>query len=64
MKRDTVGIAISDKLIRLNIKALIARELYNAEGLFEVLNDMNYPLQKAIEAIQNNTFERMKIAGK
>ena len=64
MKRDTAGIATSDKLIRINIKALIARELYNAEGLYEVLNDMNIPLQKAIEAIQSNTFEKMKIAGR
>ena len=64
VKRDTAGMAISDKLIRLNIKALIARELYNAEGLFEVLNELNVPLQKAMEAIQTNTFEKMKIAAK
>jgi carboxyl-terminal processing protease len=62
VKNDTAGLAISEKLIKLNIKALIARELYNAEGLFEVLNEMNVPLQKAVQAIQDNTFEKMKIA--
>jgi carboxyl-terminal processing protease len=67
VKRDSTGLAglaVSEKLIRLNIKALIARELWNVEGLYEVLNEMNVPLQKAIDAIQNNTFEKMKIAEK
>jgi carboxyl-terminal processing protease len=67
VKRDSTGLAglaVSEKLIRINIKALIARELWNVEGLYEVLNEMNVPLQKALEAIQDNTFEKMKIAVK
>jgi hypothetical protein len=64
VKRDTAGLKISEKLIRLNLKAIVARELFNAEGLWEVMNEANVPLRKAIEAMQDNTFERMKIAGK
>jgi carboxyl-terminal processing protease len=67
VKRDSAGLAglkVSEPLIRMNIKALIARELWNVEGLVEVYNEMNVPLQKAIQAIQDNTFEKMKIAVK
>jgi carboxyl-terminal processing protease len=62
VKRDTAGLATSSDLIKLNIKALIAREIWGVEGLWEVLNEQNRPLRKAVEAIQDNTFEKMKIA--
>ena len=62
VKRDTAGIATSGNFIRLQIKALIARDLWNSDSYFEIINDVNSALHKAMDAIQDNTFEKMKIA--
>jgi carboxyl-terminal processing protease len=62
--RNNPGLKISERLIRLQIKALIARDLWNVEGYFEVINEANTSLRKAIEAITDNTFDRLKIAEK
>jgi carboxyl-terminal processing protease len=62
VKMDSTGMKTSQNLIKLQIKALIARELWNVEGYFEVINERNETLKKAIEAIHDNTFEKMKIA--
>jgi len=63
VKSDSVGLKLSYELIRLNIKAIIAQNLWNIEGAIEVYNERNNALKKAIEALNNNTFEKMKIAG-
>ncbi len=61
---DSTGYTTSGVLIRTEIKALIARDLWDSDAFFEVISDLNHPLTKAIEAIQNNTFEKLKIASK
>ncbi len=62
VKKDPAGLKTSDKLIRLELRALIARNLWDTDAFFEVLNEDNPFVSKAIEAIQSNTFEKMKIA--
>lgn len=62
--KDSAGLASSEALIKLQLKALVARNLWDTDAYFEVINDINNALQKAVEAIQNNTFERLKLAGK
>lgn len=64
VKKDSAGFATSERLIRLQLKALLARNLWDTDAYFEVINDLNGALNKAIEAVQNKTFERMKLAGK
>ncbi len=64
VKKDTAGINISGKIIKLQLKALIARNMWDTSAYMQVINDVNYALQKAIEAIKDNTFERLKIAAK
>lgn len=64
LKRDTAGLAVSGKLLRTQLKALIARNLWDSDAYFEVINDVNTSLQKAINAINDNTFEKLKIASK
>jgi carboxyl-terminal processing protease len=49
-------------LIKLQLKALVARNLWDTAAYFQIINDINNALQKAIQAINDNTFERMKIA--
>lgn len=64
VKKDTTGLGYSEKMMRLQVKALIARNLWDTDAFFRVINDVNYAMNKAIEAIQTNAFEKYKIAGK
>ncbi len=63
VKKDSTGLKISETLIKLNIKSLISQNLWNLEGAIEVYNERNLALQKALEALHDNTFSKMKIAG-
>ena len=62
VKKDAAGLATSSKLIRVELKALIARNLWDTDAFFEVVNEINPFVDKAVEAIQSNTFEKLKIA--
>ena len=64
VKKDSLGLKTSGSLIRLQVKALIARNLWDTNAYMFVINDINNALQKAIEAINDKTFEKMKIASK
>ena len=64
VKKEEKGLAASGKLMHTQLKALIARNLWDTDAYFEVINDVNNSLQKAIEAINSNTFEKLKIAAK
>ncbi len=64
VKTDSIGLKTSGKQLRLQLKALIARNLWDTGAYMEVINDINHALQKAIEVIQDKTFEKMKIASK
>jgi len=62
VKKDEAGLKISEKALRIQLKALLARNLWDTDAYFEVINDLNNSLNKAIEAINGNTFEKLKIA--
>lgn len=62
--KDSAGWATSGAMIRIHLKAIVARNLWDTSAYMQVINDVNHALQKAIEAIQNNTFEKLKIAGR
>lgn len=64
VKKDEAGLKTSESLIKTNLKALIARDLWDTDALWEVYNETNPFVKKAIETIQSNTFEKMKIAEK
>ncbi len=64
VKIDSIGLKTSNSQLRLQIKALIARNLWDTSAYMQVINDINHALQKAIEVIQDKTFEKMKIASK
>ncbi|MFM9028053.1 MAG: S41 family peptidase [Bacteroidota bacterium] len=61
VKEDDEGLETSGKLVRLQLKALFARNLWDTEAYFIVINDVNQSLRKAIEAINDNTFEKMRL---
>jgi carboxyl-terminal processing protease len=64
VKSDSAGLKLSYDLIKLNIKAVIAQNLWSTEGAVEVYNARNKALKKAVEALNDNTFEKLKIAVK
>jgi carboxyl-terminal processing protease len=61
VKEDSIGYKTSNEVIRMQLKALIARNLWDLEAYFVVINEMNQPLQRAIAAIRDKTFETMKL---
>lgn len=62
--KDSVGLATSYKLLQVQIKALIARDLWNTDAYWQVINDINPFFSKAMESMKNDTFDRLKIAEK
>ena len=52
----------SEHAIKLRTKALVGRNLYDNEAFYEIINDLNPALKKALEVLQNGTFEKMKLA--
>jgi carboxyl-terminal processing protease len=61
VKKDESGLKTSGNLIKYQLKALIARNLWNTSAYFQVINDLNQSLNKAVKAIQDNSFEKAKI---
>lgn len=63
VKKNEKGLTTSDKLLRTQIKALIARDLWNISAYNYIVNDINNFYSKALECLEDKTFEKMKIAG-
>ena len=62
VKKDEAGYKRSEVVIKTQIKALMARDLWNTNAYFVLINDINSFYQKALQSMDNSTFERMKIA--
>lgn len=60
--KDETGYKTSELLIRTQIKALVARDLWNTNAYYVIINDINAFYKKALECFENNTFEKIKIA--
>jgi carboxyl-terminal processing protease len=61
VKKNEADLAISSDLIKTQLKALFARNLWDLEAYYYIINDINPSFQKAVEAIRDKTFEEMKI---
>jgi carboxyl-terminal processing protease len=59
---DTAQLETSMKLLRVQMKALIARDLWTTDAYWQVINEINPFFTKAVESIQNDTFSKMRIA--
>lgn len=62
--KDSAGLATSYELIKIQARALIARDLWNTDAYWQVINDINPFYTKALEALKNDTFDKYKIAEK
>lgn len=61
VKEDSAGLAVSREVIEMQVKALIARNLWDLQAYFVVINKLNQPLQRAISAIRDDSFQKMKL---
>ena len=64
IKRDNTGIKTSEKLITTQLKALIARDLWDTNAYYVIINDINVFMTKAIQCLQDDTFKKMKVDDK
>ena len=62
MDIDSGQVEKSSPVLGLQLKALIARNLYNGEAYYYVFNkEMNHSFLKAVEAIENNWFKKYNV---
>lgn len=52
----------SESWIRLRMKALIARNLYDSAAFYQIINELNPAYKKALEVLKDGTFDKMKLA--
>jgi len=64
VSKDSAGLATSFELIKIQATALIARDLWNTDAYWQVINEINPFYTKALEALKNDTFDKYKIAEK
>lgn len=55
--------AVSESLLKLRIKALIAQDLWSYEEFFEIYNASNEILQRALKIIESDEYEKAGLAG-
>lgn len=53
---------VPQDILAFQLKALIARDLWNIEAYYRIINDINPIYKRAIESFYDGSFERMKIA--
>ncbi len=56
------GLKVSGKIIRTRLRALLARTLLQTEAFYRVFNAEDDGVLKAIEAIEDKTFRKMKLS--
>jgi carboxyl-terminal processing protease len=59
---DKEGYAEAENLLETRIKALIARNLFDSEAFYEVINPILPAYQKALEVMKDDTFIRLNLA--
>ncbi len=62
VKKDDAGYKTSEELIKTQLKALIARDLWNTNAYFVIINDINQFYIKALKCMDDNSFSKYKIA--
>jgi len=58
IKCDNAGFKTSEKLITTQLKALIARDLWDTNAYYVIINDINVFMVKALHCLQDDTFKK------
>jgi carboxyl-terminal processing protease len=53
---------ISKSIMELRLKATIANDLFGIEAFYKIYNQKNEILQKAIQLLQSNEYDKQKLA--
>lgn len=61
VKRNDEQMKISETTIKQNIQALIARSMWGPSAYWEIMNGINTTYNKAVEVIQNDSFDKMQL---
>ena len=64
VKKDDKALSTSGNYIKTELKALVARQLFQNDGFYEVVNEDNNTYQKALQTLKDNEFEKMGIVSK
>jgi carboxyl-terminal processing protease len=52
---------ISEQLIKLRLKAVLAQDIWGYNEFYQVYNDSNEIVQRAVKAIQDKEYENMNL---
>lgn len=61
VKFDQKGFEHSQHAIKVRTKALVARNLYENEAFYQVINDLNPAAKRAVQVLQNGEFEKFNL---
>ena len=61
IKKDEAGITLSKEYIILQIKAMIAKDIFDFSAYIQMYSTIDEAILKAIEVLNDNTFDKMKI---
>lgn len=61
-KNDETQFNTSKRLIELRLKAMIANDLFGTEAFYEIYNDANEILQKAIQVLESGEYDKQQLA--
>ena len=61
VKRDDKGLKASQDFIKLNMKALIARNLWNSDAFYEIFNSTDVTVKKAVDMLHGDALKLMNI---
>ena len=61
VKYDAVQYKKSERIIKTNLKALIARSVYDAGDFYYIINDLNNSYAKALKVLQEDKIKNFKI---
>ena len=62
VKKDEKALTVSGSIIRLQMKALLARDLWKNDSYYEIMNDVNDAYTKTLQVLKNNSFSKYKIS--
>lgn len=62
IEKKEADLKISAPTIKLQVKALVANQIFKINEYYQIINDFNGALNKALELLKDDTFDKLKIA--
>lgn len=62
VEKNEADLKVSAYTIKLQVKALVANQVFKINEYYQIINGLNGALAKALELLKDDTFDKMKIA--